>query len=132
MCIKKEQINAINSKCSNGWTLDVQYFIHHGEKTLIKTIDIDNENYLEFAIRYNYKNQVTLHISKNYHKIGEYFSTSNGLGKNAMLDETQAPRKNVNKLIDFTKKLTNAKLLEINKNTKVLSGNGIFFPSEDF
>lgn len=130
--ITRQQVDSINNKCSNNWELDVQYYLMHNDKALIKQIAIDEEHYLEFCIRYNYNNQVTLHISKYYHKKGEYFSTSHGLGKSKTLDETQAPRKNINKLIDFTRKLTDTELLEINKNTKVSSGNGLVLPSEDF
>lgn len=130
--ITRQQIDSINNRCSNDWELDVDYYLMHNDKTLIKRIYIDEEHYLKFCIRYNSNNQVILHISNNYHKKGEYFSTSHGMGKTKILEETQAPRKNINNLIDFTRKLTNTELLEINKNTKVSSGNGLFLPSEDF
>ena len=132
MRITKEQVDSINNQCANGWKLDVQYFLFHGEKTLIKQIQLDDENYLEFAIRYNYKNQVSLHISKYYHKIGENYSSTNGMGKNKILDETQVKRKNVNNLVSFTKNLNDEKLLEINKNTKVASSCGLILESEEF
>ena len=132
MKITKKQVDSINNQCANGWELDVQYFLFHGEKTLIKQIQLDDENYLEFAIRYNYKNQVSLHISKYYHKIGENYSSTNGMGKNKILDETQVKRKNVNNLVSFTKNLNDEKLLEINKNTKVASGCGLILESEEF
>lgn len=130
--ITKEQVNSINAKCSNGWELDVEYFLFHGEKTLVKQIQLDDENYLEFTIRYNYKNQVSLHISKFYHKIGENYASSNGMGKSKVLDETSAKRKNVNNLIAFTKNLNDEKLLDINKNTKVSGGYGLIVESEEF
>ena len=44
--ITQEQIKTINSKCMNDWRLDVQYYIFHNEKTLIKQIKLDDEHYL--------------------------------------------------------------------------------------
>ena len=38
--ITKEQIMKVNSKCHNGWQLDTQYYLFHGEKILFKNIDI--------------------------------------------------------------------------------------------
>lgn len=131
-CITRQQLENINNKCSNGWKLDTFFYQTHSEKTLTKQIQTDDEHYLEFRLRYNLDNQITLHISNNYHKKGEYFAVSDGLGKNRILDEIQAPRRNLNKLIDFTKELTDTELLEINKNTKVASGYGLILPSEDF
>lgn len=128
----KEQIISLNNLCSNDWKLDVQYYIFHNEKTLVKQINIDNENYLEFAIRYNYKNQILLHISKFYHKKDENFASTSGLGKSIILNETSSKRKNVNNLIKFTKNLTDEKLLDINNNTSVSQGSGLIFESEDF
>ncbi|MBO5349038.1 MAG: hypothetical protein J6A89_04390 [Clostridia bacterium] len=129
--ITQEQIKSINSKCLNDWRLDTEYFIFHNEKTLIKHIQLDNEHYLEFKLRYNYKNQISLHISKFYHKQGDYFASSNGLGKNKVLNETQAKRKNVNDLIEFTKTLTDDELMQINKNTEVTK-SCMFVASEQF
>ena len=60
--ITKQQIEKINNKCMNDWRLDVQYYLYHSEKELIKKIDLDEENYLEFKLRYNYKK----HISVNF------------------------------------------------------------------
>ena len=130
--ITKDQINNINSQCANGWELDVQYYLFHNEKTLIKKINLDNENYLEFTIRYNYQNQVSLHISKFYHKENEDFASTNGMGKSTILDKTQVKRKNINNLIAFTKILTDNELLEINKNTKVSKSDGLILQSEEF
>ena len=44
--ITKQEINTINGKCNNGWYLDVQYYMFHNERTLIKQIPIDDEYYL--------------------------------------------------------------------------------------
>lgn len=54
------------------------------------------------------------------------------MGKNRILNEIPARRKDINKLIPLTKELTNENLLEINKNTPVATGYGIIMPSEDF
>jgi hypothetical protein len=130
--ITKAQIDSINNRCANGWKLDWQYYLNYSEKSFIKAIQIDNEHYLEFTIRYNYKNQISLHISKFYHKQGETFSSTDGLGKSKVLVETPVKRKNANNLIDYTKKLTDDQLMEINNNTKVSSGYGLILQSEEF
>ncbi len=77
----QEQIIKINSMCENNWRLDVQYYLYHDEKTLIKQIDLDNTHYLEFRLSYNSKNQVVLHISKFYHGEGETFASTSRNGK---------------------------------------------------
>lgn len=132
MCLKKEQIVKLNNSCRNDWQLDVQYCLMHGEKTFIKRIDLDEQNFLEFRLRYNSHNQTEIHISKYFHKPEEAFATTSGLGKTAILDDTAVKRKNVNKLAEYTKELTDEKLLEINENTEVSKSNGLILQSEDF
>ena len=132
MCLKKEQIVKLNSSCRNDWQLDVQYCLMHGEKTLIKRIDLDEQNFLEFRLEYNSENQTQVRISKFFHKPEEVFATTSGMGKSKILDNTPVARKNTNKLIEYTKELTNEKLLEINNNTETSKSNGMILQSEDF
>lgn len=129
--IKKEEIQKINSKCKNDFRLDVEYYLFHNEKTLIKNITIDNEHYLQFRLSYNWKNQIVLHISKYHHKKDDYFATSNGLGKSKILDFTEVKRKNVNSLIEFTHNLTDDELMKINSETDVIKSS-IIVASEEF
>lgn len=129
--ITREQIQKINEKCSNQWELDVEYYIFHNEKTLIKKIDLDNEHFLEFTLRFNFKNQISLHISKFHHKQNDYFASSTGLGKSRLLDNTEYNRKSVNELIKFTKNLNDEELMTINAMTEV-TRTPIFVASEDF
>lgn len=129
--ITQEQVKKINDKCLNNWRLDIEYYLFHNEKTLIKQIKIDYEHYLKFRLNYNYKNQISLHISKFYHKEDDYFASSNGLGKRLILDETQATRKNINNLIEFTNSLTDDECMRINAETPVTK-SCIFVESEDF
>lgn len=130
--ITKEQIDSINNQCMNGWELDFNYYLFHNDKTLVKHIQLDNEHYLEFKLMYNSLNQVKLHISKYYHKQGEPYASTNGMGKSKLLTETKVKRKSVNTLIEFTKTLNNEQLMNINLNTKVSSGYGLIIESEDF
>lgn len=127
----KEQLQRINNNCKNEWTFDLQYFLMHNNKTLIKHITIDDENYLQFKIDFDYENKIILRISKFHHKANDYFATSSGLGKKKILEETPAPRKNINKLIELTGKLTDDELMKINNETDVIR-NVIFAPSEAF
>lgn len=130
--ITKQEILKINNKCFNNWSLDVEYFIYYNEKTLIKQIQIDEENYLEFALRYNYNKKISLHISKFYHKKNENYASTSGIGKSKVLDETPAKTRNVNKLIELTKTLNDEELLKINENTQVIKSGGLFIASEEF
>ena len=132
MKITHDQIVKINKNCDNDWHLDVQYYLYHNEKTLIKQIDLDETHYLEFRLYYNNQNQVSLHISKYYHGEGDTFASSHGLGKNAIIEEIPTKRKMINNLIEYTSTLSNEELLKINKNTSVATGYGIIVPSEDF
>lgn len=130
--ITNELINDINNKCKNNWKLDISYYIFHKEKTLIKRIKLDEQNYLEFALRYNRKNQVSLHISKFYQEKGDNYASTSGMGKIEILDITQFKRKNINNLISFTNDLDDEKLLEINEKAKTANGYGLIMKSEDF
>lgn len=129
--ITKQQIQKINEKCQNDWQFDVEYYLFHNQKTLIKQIKLDEEHYLEFALRYDYKNRISLHIGKFEHKPNAYFASSNGLGKSKILDETPATRKNLNVLIDITKTLNDEECLKINAETQVTK-SPIFIASEEF
>lgn len=129
--ISKQQIQKIDNQCQNDWFLDVQYFLYHNEKTLIKKIDLDAEHYLEFTLRYNYKNQISLHINRFFHKKDDYFATSSGLGKSRLLDVTEATRKSINSLIEFTKFLTDDECMKINAETEVTK-SPLFVASEEF
>ncbi len=129
--ITNEQIQKINNKCINDWKLDVEYYVFHNEKTLIKQIKLDDEHYLEFALRYNYKNQISLHISKFHHKQGDYFASSMGLGKSKILNEEKSTRKNLTNLIELTQSLTDDECMRINTETEVTKNN-IFVESEKF
>lgn len=129
--IINEQIQKINNQCNNNWILDVEYYIYHNEKTLIKQIKLNDESYLEFTLRYNYKNQILLHINKFYYEKNRYFATSSGLGKRKIIDETVQKRKNIKNLIEYTKILNDNELLEINKNTQVTKSS-LIIASEEF
>lgn len=123
--ITAKQITSVNSKCSNGWVMNVLYYSSFGEKTLIKRITLDEKNFLEFTLSYNSDNQISLRISKYSHEPNETFAVSTGLGKSVILDETQAKRKSVNNLIAFTEELTDEKLFELEKDSKETDSKGV-------
>ncbi len=129
--ITKEQIQKTNAKCSNDWRLDVEYYLFHNEKRLIKHIELDDKHYLEFALQYNTKNQISLHISKFEHEQGDYFAHSEGLGKNTILIEKTFTRKIINNLIDFTNVFNDDECMRINAITKVTK-SPLFVASEEF
>ena len=114
----KKQVEELNNRCKNGWKFDITYFIYHQEKTFIKRIKQQNEGYLEFRIYYNSENQVALHISKFIYTSDKACATSEGLGKITAIDNTKYIRKNINNLIIVTARLTDEKLLKLDKETK--------------
>ncbi len=130
--ITRKQIQEINNKCSNNWNFDTIYFICHSEKTLIKKLKIDDTGYLENRLNYNNENQISLHISKFEYSKDKETAITSGMGKTAILDETQYKRKTLNNLIAHTEKLTDKELLKINSKTKVSTGDGLILQSEKF
>lgn len=128
--ITREQIQKINNNCKNEWKLDVEYYLFHSEKQLYKRINLDEENYLQFDLLYNWKNEKTLHISKYHHKDNDYFAVSNGLGKFIKLSDAEK-RKSVNELIKMTVELTDEKLLQINSENEVFK-SPLLVASEEF
>ena len=130
--IKREQIQKINNACNNDWELDTFYYLTHGESTLIKRIDLDEEYYLHFRLDYNSHNQINLRIHKYKIDKATGYGVSHGQGKYKILDETKAKRKNINKLIELTHELDNNKLMEIKQSASISSGYGIVEVSEDF
>lgn len=129
MKITGEQIKQMNSKCKNGWVIDTPYLINYGEKVLKKRITIDEKSYLQFILNYNSKNQINIRVSKYQLESGMY--QSEGGGKQQILDETSHPRKNVNKLIEYTSKLDNDECMKIKDTAKIVEVIGMI-PSEDF
>ena len=128
--ISKGQIQKINAKCENNWKLDIQYLVFHNEKQLYKIIELDQEHYLQFELSYDWNNQIILRISKYYHREGDSFASSNGLGKKKILTESQN-RKNINNLIEYTYKFTDEELMKINSETEVIKSS-IVMASENF
>ena len=130
--IATKQIQQINNACSNNWRLDTQYYLFHSEKILFKIIELDEAHYLRFSLDYNSQKQVVLRINKFYHEKDKEYASSSGLGKYKILQDIPVKRKSIRYLIKLTNKLDNSRLLEINQNTPVSSGYGMFLPSEDF
>ena len=90
MSITWEQVRKINAKMSNGWELDLNYYLMHGEKTAVLQIPQDDGGYIQGKIYidnvYNWRpnsyNGIVLkiNVSRWYkgHTDGVY--TSHGLG----------------------------------------------------
>lgn len=130
--IKKEQILKINNACSNDWKLDTFYYLSHGEKTLIKRININEDSYLHFRLEYNSSNQIKIRIDKYNIDKATGLGVSHGQGKHKILVENQAKRKNINSLIELTHELDNNKLMEIKQSASISSGYGMIEENEDF
>lgn len=60
--ITKDQVNKINAKCKNGFTLSLYTAIIHGEKCLEKDIQLDDSGVLY---------RVTLRFKEKYEKFAQ-------------------------------------------------------------
>lgn len=122
-----ERVKKINSECKNDFKLDIQYYVMHSEYNLYKCIDLDKENYVKAYImfrdyrdkenpyKYTGKYQVYLNVSKWYHKEGDYFASSSGLGKSVLLSEETFDKKAVKTLQKFTENVTEEMIMQIYK-----------------
>lgn len=110
----KNQIQELNNKCSSNWKFDTTFFVFHSMKTLVKKLKLDETGYLEFRLFYNNENQITLNIRKFNYK-GSGICTTEEKSKRIILDNKRIARKNVSKLLDYTERLTDEKLLKISK-----------------
>ena len=128
--LTRELIQKINGKCSNDWKLDIEYFLFHNEKQLYKRIELDTENYLQFDLGYNGRNEKSLHIAKYHHEADDYFAVSEGLGKFVKLSQSEN-RKSINSLIELTEQLTDERLMQINNETEVYK-SPVFVASQEF
>lgn len=59
--ITKKQVESANSKLSNGFSLDVYYFMMHGEKTAVKRVSLGGNAYACIKLMYTdeYENKLT-------------------------------------------------------------------------
>ena len=123
--ITRERILKINGECKNDFVLDIQYYVMYGQYMLVKNIDLDDENYVKAYItfrdykdkanpyKYTGKYQIYLNVSKWYHKKGDYFASSSGLGKSILLSEETFDKKAVKTLQKFTEHVTNEMIMQI-------------------
>lgn len=109
--ISKVDIIDINNQCSNDWKLDLEFFAFFGEKSLRKRIKLDDNHFLECRLNYNSKKQIYLNISKYFHEENDNMASGSG-GEITILDSKVHKRQEINKLIEYTKELTESKLLE--------------------
>lgn len=116
--LTREKVIKINEACKNDFELDLQYYMFHKEYMLEKNISIDDENYIKASIgyheyydrskgypRYTGKYQIYVNVSQWYHKKGDNFASSSGLGK-YLYSEELYDRKTIKSLEDYTRKIT--------------------------
>jgi len=107
--ITKKQVQEINNKCSSNWRFDTTFFVFHSVKSLIKKLKVDDTGYYEFRLYYNNQNQVTLSIKRFDYKDNV---TVAGETKSIILNEKSVARRTPSKLLNFTEKLTDERLLK--------------------
>ena len=50
--ITVEQVKKLNDKCGQGFCLDLNYFLMHGEKELHKNVKITEDTFFEYSLSY--------------------------------------------------------------------------------
>lgn len=107
--ITREQAARWNAKARNGFTLDVRYYVMHGEKTLHQVIDLDGGDKMEVRLLYEEERRKktneygcswtvttgrylpTVHLTR-WHPSGAAW-TSSGLGDWITAGEPQTSKK---------------------------------------
>lgn len=107
--ITREQAARWNAKAQNGFTLDVRYYVIHGEKTLHQVIDLDGGDKMEVRLLYEEERRKktnefgctwtvrtgrylpTVHLTR-WHPSGTAW-TSQGLGDWITIGEPQTAKK---------------------------------------
>lgn len=123
MKLTREQVNKINSKCENGWCLDVQHTLMTGEKALTKTLEIDDKTVIKYTLMWQGYNATRWERTTQFYPCvhfakwrkstgGSEFWHSNGLGDfpaaASLLGEDTAlyTRKTIAELQKLTSRLT--------------------------
>ena len=84
--ITKDQVNKLNSKLVNGWKFNLKSFLmHQGEKSIVKTIDIDERKFIKASLyfneRYNrYEKAIEINLNISLWTRAGDMATSEGLG----------------------------------------------------
>lgn len=128
--ITREQINSINAKMSNGFTLDVRHYLLWGQKQAVKPIQLDDNTTLTATLTWmnsyerkttaygqtlnvpNGMHHIALHLEVWRHKDGEQVATSHGLGQ--WIDVgPDAPRCNFSAIQTLTANYDDAAILAL-------------------
>lgn len=121
--ITREQAQKLNAQAPGNWRFDVRYYVIHGEKTLVRQIELDGGRYLEARLYYveNYERRSNEHCSWNapaghyytglHYQIYSPSSTpgcyhSFGLGTLLNLDNGQHAKRNYKDLCALAKSVT--------------------------
>lgn len=127
--ITREQINKLNSKCSNGFRFDLNYFLFHNEKVFEKRIKIGENKILVAKLMFYDRwdteqrkqlNIPTIHLAEYLDK-GSVMSSS-GLGYFITIAPS-VERKNTNMLASFTKDYDDAAILKMYEDSKSTKKN---------
>lgn len=120
--ITREQAIKLNSQAPQGWKFDIQYYVIHGEKTLIHNVPLNNGKHLQARIYYRevyvnrYQptgtNKIVCHTSVWSPTGTDGVFSSNGMGHFQELSATEYPRKNYKDLCKMADTLYENDLLK--------------------
>ena len=117
--ITREQIKKWEKDCKNGFEFDLRYWLFHQEKTLEKTIKLDEKTYLKAHLMYyekyeNYKYigyYINVNISKYY--IEGEMAVSHGLGINYKVNNEIYQKRSFKELQKATEIITDEIIMSI-------------------
>lgn len=117
--ITREQIKKWESECKNDFKFDLRYWLYHNEKTLEKTVKLDEKTYLKAHLSFynkyeNYK-QVGYYINVNiskWHIEGE-MATSHGLGISYKVNDEIYQKRSFKELQKATEMITSEMIMSI-------------------
>lgn len=109
MKITKEQIEAWNRKCGNGFKVNVRQAVLWGGKCLYKYIRLRPEYVLETSIKWRTERDIwgqklvypVLRFNE-WHEKGDLMSSTLGMGYEVKLQEDGIKRKNFNYLLEIS------------------------------
>lgn len=132
--LMKKDVERYNEGCKNGFKFDIQYYLYHNEKTIVKDIKLDEEHFVRAHITFynkyeNYRQvgyYINVNISKWYHKKDDNFASSSGLGVNIKINDNIYQKKSFKEIQKASENLTDDYIIECsNINQKELSNSRI-------
>ena len=123
--ITTKQVESANAKMSNGWQLDIRYYVIWGKKQAIKRVRLDDHSFVEASLymqegrdntRYGVgsgKYHVALHMNICYERDDSPFTTCYGLGQFVDVSTEEFPMRKFAAVQKMTANFTDTEILKL-------------------